>query len=300
MSARTDTELGIMFADIAGSTSLYEKIGDAKAEKEISTALEMIGHIASHHGGNKVKTIGDEIMCRFPDVDCLVRAACEVQREFANRSLGEELSLQVRIGVYFGAVILKKGDVFGDIVNVAARMVRLAQPGQIITSSLTVEKLSDLSIMTRRKGTVSVKGKQEKLQINEILWRGQDAELTQFVSACQEPITQSTLSLHLRFAERTITLSEMNKPFVMGRDEECDLQVRTKQSSRKHASIEVHSDKVLLIDQSTNGTYVTRNGGGEVFVHLEGYSLVESGVISLGHRASVSQEDLIYYQLRSV
>lgn len=298
MKTRTDTELGIMFADIAGSTSLYEKIGDVKAEKKISTALADIGLVVGHHGGSKVKTIGDEIMCRFPDVNCMVHAACDVQREFANRSLGDVAPLQVRIGVYFGSVILKEQDVFGDIVNVAARMVRLAQPGQIITSSLTVEKLSDLSILTRKKGVVSVKGKQEKLQINEILWSGQDADLTQYVSACREPESERLLSVQIRYQIQSITLNEKNNKIVLGREEECDLQVNIKQSSRKHASIEVRSDKIMLLDQSTNGTYVTPNGGSEVFVHLDEYALIEAGVISLGRRATDSKDSLIYYQLR--
>lgn len=298
MDVRTDTELGIMFADIAGSTSLYEQIGDVKAEKKISTALSDIGLIVDQYGGSKVKTIGDEIMCRFPNVDSLVLAACEVQREFANRSLGDRSPLQVRIGVYFGSVILKDSDVFGDIVNVAARMVRLAQPGQIITSALTVDKLSDLSIMTRRKGSVQVKGKQEKLQINEVIWSGQDDDLTQFVSAFQDPEASGSWSMDLHFENQRIALTNHNNKLLLGRDDACDLVVNTKRASRKHAVIEVRGEKIVLVDQSTNGSYVTPSTGNETLVHLEEYVLLESGVISLGCRATKSQGEIIHYQRR--
>lgn len=293
------TQLGIMFADIADSTPLYEALGDEKAEHAISFALDQMGGISEEYGGNKVKTIGDEIMCRFPDVDSLVHAACDIQREFADRDLGDGHHLKVRIGLYFGNVIVKNQDVFGDIVNVAARMVRLAQPGQIITTSQTAEKISDASILTRMRGSVLVKGKQNKFKIQEILWEAEDSELTQFISANDEASNNQNWVLRLQYQGRSMELSADLPQISLGRGKQCDLLIESKTASRKHAMLVHRGCKMLLVEQSTNGTFVTSKNGTEVFVHMEEYPLTGVGVISLGCRASAGKDYLIQYNYQS-
>ena len=128
--------IGIMFADVAGSTQLFEILGDDKARSTIAETLELLTNVINAHNGTVIKTIGDEVMCTFPEADDSANAATEMQEtlEDANEMRDEGPEIKVRIGMHFGPALLEGGDVFGDAVNVAARMAAQAKGGQIITT----------------------------------------------------------------------------------------------------------------------------------------------------------------------
>jgi len=129
------TSLTILFADISGSTRLYETLGDKIALEKIDHCLTLLGKVAQRYSGEVIKTIGDEIMCAFPTASSAVEAAMVMQQDL----IASTSTLHVRIGLHFGEVIRDGSDVFGDAVNVAARMTRLAVPDQIMTTRETAE-----------------------------------------------------------------------------------------------------------------------------------------------------------------
>ena len=107
---------GIVFADIAGSTRLYELMGDAAALSVINTCMAAMGESVAAHRGEVVKTIGDEVMAAFPAPDATFSAAIDMRRRIMNLppidAGGRQLRLRVRIGLHFGPALRREGDYF--------------------------------------------------------------------------------------------------------------------------------------------------------------------------------------------
>ena len=277
-----------MFADISGSTSLYEKLGDQRALAAIDSVLSELRKSTVLQDGRVVKTIGDEVMAVFPSVDAAMQAACDMQSRVAAIPQGDSARLAIRVGFHFGPAIEDKGDYFGDAVNTAARMAGLAKSGQIITSGQTVEALSPLlKASTREIDAFQVKGKQEEIRIFEVIWHD-SADLTAMADR-DSSATRAASSLTLTYGEASVKVDADEKSVSLGRDAANGLVVPDKMASRVHCKIEYRRGNFFLVDQSTNGTYVTLAGDGEILVKREQIMLRGRGVICLG-QASVSKD----------
>ena len=283
--------LAILFADISGSTRLYETLGDKLALEKIEQCLTSLGMVAQRHGGETIKTIGDEIMCAFPAASNAVEAAMAMQQEI----IAGTSPLHIRIGLHFGEVIREGGDVFGDAVNVAARMARLAVPDQIMSTRATAEVLPvALRTHIRHLGQTTVKGKREDIQICEIIWHN-DEELTMMPTLRPGRAAKiANVTLTLKHDGQQMTLTTQHAAFIIGRDNECDLLVNDPLASRHHARIELRNGKFVLIDQSTNGTYLT-HAGKALFLHREEAPLSGTGFFALGHEVEIDSPDAVHY-----
>jgi len=282
--SQPDTELAVLFADVSGSTRLYEKLGNAHALVAVGRCLDLVRAVCEGRSGRVVKTIGDEAMTVFRSVDDTAEAAAEVQAKLAKLAPVSGTRLAMRIGFHFGPAIEAEGDVFGDCVNVAARMVGLAKAGQVITSSETVAALSPwLRSRFRELDSLTVKGKAQDVRICELLWQESADELT---ALSTRPKSQPA-KMWLRLGEREIELTESQDALTLGRDLQCDVVIGDKMASRMHARIERRRDKFVLVDQSSNGTYVTVDGEKEILVRREELVLRGRGQICFGHAAQV-------------
>jgi class 3 adenylate cyclase len=287
-----DRELAVLFADIAGSTSLYERIGNAAAFAAISRCLEMAAATAQRRGGRLVKTIGDEALLLFATADDAVEAAGEIQRRMAESTGGNDLRLAFRIGLHFGPAIESSGDVFGDAVNVAARMVALAKRGQVILSQATMGRLSPtLAGRVRELDLLTVKGKEQDIGICELVWQDSTADLT---AMAVRPAMRAGRLL-LTQGTRTIELAVGAAALVFGRDAQNDVVVADPLASRLHARIERRRDKFVLVDQSSNGTFVAVDGEPEVVLRREEMILRGRGTISFGHSRDPGQGEAIAF-----
>jgi class 3 adenylate cyclase len=295
MSSKEHIECSILFADIAGSARLYEDLGDQEAQEMISRCLTELGEAGMRHGGAVIKTIGDEIMLRFASADDAFMAACTMQESMGvlseETTLGSH-SMSVHIGFHFGSAILEKGDVYGDAVNIAARMTDVARSQQIITTKDTVERLSEeLSARTRKFDTTRIKGKPEDMVLYEALWTDDVTGLAS--TAVREKVVNSELSL--RFGDKEQSFDRNSGTIVIGRGKNCDFSVSSKLASRQHARIDYRRGKFVLIDQSTNGTYVRTQDGKEVYLRREELPLWGSGVFSLGQSLDKDEQELVYF-----
>jgi len=276
---QANLKVAVLFADISGSTQLYERLGDAPALATMSRCLEMACVAAVGCGGRLVKTIGDEVMLVFPTALQAAEAAVEIQERMSDLTRAEQLRLAFRIGFHFGEAIERDGDVFGDSVNTAARIVALAKADQILTSSSTAAvlpvyarpQLRDLDVMT-------VKGKQQDLGVVELLWQA-TGDLTMVGT---RPILE-VAQLELRYGDSTIRLDAGTPAITLGRDEQNDVVISDRRASRLHARIERRRDKFALVDLSANGTYVTFEGEREFLLHHEECLLQGRGRITFGH-----------------
>jgi class 3 adenylate cyclase len=278
-----NVSLAILFADVSGSTRLYETLGDKEALSRIEQCLSILSALALRHDGEIVKTIGDEIMCAFPDAASAVRAARAMQMEMTMQALRGKLPLHIHVGVHFGQAIRGEGDIFGDAVNIAARIVQIAKADQIITTRQTADVLpAALRTDLRYLGSASLKGKREEIDICEILWQ-EVGELTLMPGTVFKSGQPGAGCLVLRHAGASLILDAGKPAAVLGRDKDNDLVVNNPLASRQHAQIEFRSGKFILSDQSTNGTYVFAADGRKTYVHREEFPLSGNGSISLGH-----------------
>ena len=284
----------ILFADVSGSTSLYEKLGDQRALAAIDTVLAELRKSIAFQSGRVIKTIGDEVMAVLPSADAAMQAACDMQGRVAAIPLVENTPLAIRVGFHFGPAIEEGGDFFGDAVNTAARMAGLAKGGQIITSGSTVEALSPLlREATRDLDAMTVKGKQDEIRIFEVIW--QDSPDLTTMAARESAVSTHEPTLTLTYGARTLALGVARQSASLGRDAANDLAIADKMASRVHARIERRRGQFFLTDQSTNGTYVTLDGDAEIMLKREQLMLRGRGVISLGHTSTEAGAEIVTF-----
>ncbi|MDD9818506.1 MAG: adenylate/guanylate cyclase domain-containing protein [Gammaproteobacteria bacterium] len=296
MAQKKSLNLATMFADISGSTSLYEKLGDQKARSTVASCMMAAARIIHGEKGKVIKTIGDELMCVFRRADEAVSAAAKLHETLEDQKFeGTELSM--RIGIHYGPGIVEGSDVFGDAVNTAARMVAQAKAKQTIISKDSVDLLpAYLRDACRFVDTASLKGKKEDMQIYEALWQQEDSTRMVMPVAKKQAAQGAATTLIIRYHDKTVKLDKRRSSLLMGRSEGCDLYVDEQLASRYHVRIELRRDKFFIIDQSTNGTYLRLNGGGEdTFLRREEMPLTGSGQISLGRTFDDNPTEIVVF-----
>jgi class 3 adenylate cyclase len=289
--------LCVLFADVAGSTRLYERLGDAEALRAVERCLNRVERVITGYKGRVIKTIGDEIMAVFDSAEEGMQAACDMQQRVEDLPPISGIKLAIRVGFHFGPAIEENDDVFGDTVNVAARMTALAKGGQIITTGESIAALPPLLRQSSREiDAIAVKGKSEVVKVCEVLWQeGEDLTMksgTSIVAAAPAP-----LRLKLRHENKEITLDAAHPSATLGRDLGCDIVIGDPRASRSHGRIELRRDKFMLVDQSTNGTYVTFQGEAEFVLKREETFLRHRGRISFGHAWVDATTEVVEFEI---
>ncbi len=292
--------LAILFADISGSTRLYEALGSEKAREITSRCINLLTKIAKEFQGKIIKTIGDELMCTFPSVDIAGKAAVRMQEAISDAgSLGASIS--IRVGFNFGEVIEENSDVFGDTVNVAAHIASQAKAEQILTSSESVELMSEpMRSKTRFIITTTVKGRLKPLEIFELTW-GEEEDLTIIstrVAKTEAKADNPKSVLKIRFQDKELKAGESLPSITMGRSEQNTLCISGTMVSRIHIKIEYRRGRFILIDQSTNGTYLlSLKDGKKIFVHREELPLEGDGIIGLGKSVMPDNPEAVHFSI---
>lgn len=290
--ARENVKVAVMFADVTGSTKLYETLGDENANRIIGKAISVMAKITEGHDGYVIKTIGDEIMCRFPSANDCVRAAIDIQEEISAGIQGETVTISIKVGLHFGpAILMEDGDVFGDAVNVSARMAGIAKAAQIITTEETMKELdADLKDMSRQFDRTKVKGKSEEILVYQVVWETEDDVTRIEIVTDDREEEVKYLDIKFRGQETTIASSD-NRTFVIGRGVQSDLMCKTRLASRTHMVIEFKRGKFSLADQSSNGTYVRTDDGEQYYLRRQEMMLWGSGKIALGQEIHDEDEN---------
>ena len=300
-SAQRIEKLAVLFSDICGSTALYDKLGDDLARRLIAHCITtMVGEVAAYRG-TLIKTIGDEIMCTFPSAEAAMQAACAMQQAVENDRPIEGHQMHIRIGFHYGDVIIESGDVFGDTVNVAARVAAITRASQIMTTTAAVNALPpDLQEKTRQVMRAEFKGKQEQLDISIVIWEQDDMLSTRIGMRAFRKSPDNNDELILRYREQSLKANKEHRSVVLGRGEVCDIIVQNDFASRQHVRIELRFGKFVIVDQSTNGTYIRFKDGNVVHITREEIILQGSGSISLGQPYSENPSELVEFSICSV
>ena len=285
----------VLFVDVTDSTRIYETLGDARAHALINKLLELLAKVAARYGGAVVKTLGDGMVCAFPLPDHAFQAACDMQAA-APDAAPERLA--IKVGFTFGPVVLSGGDVFGDTVNVCARLVALANADQVLTTQQTVDALSPgLRSRCRQMFPIRVRGRHEEIIACNVMWRT-DPDLTE-INLARAAVTRTRETVLKLSRAGQLTIVRSTGPSVkIGREKDNDVVVDSQFASRVHARVFAREGHFVIQDQSSNGTYLLADGNSsEILLRREEAVLGERGWIGLGNSATRHGDHALRYRV---
>jgi len=291
--------LAVLFADVCDSTTIYESIGDARALAAINRLFGALTGKVRASGGKVVKTVGDGMVCEFRDAERAFRAACDIQEAALAAEAGAGPKLALKVAFTWGPVVIEQDDVFGDTVNVCARLVGLAGPHQVLTTQETVDVLSPASRdRSRQLYPMNVRGRVEPVKVCEVLWRA-DPDVTEALSRSQLTAAARDWILKLTYGGDTVVV-EPSASVKLGRDKANDVVVASAKASRVHARIYGRGGNFVIADLSSNGTFVLIDGTTrELQLRREEAVLGERGYIGLGGPTRGHGDHVLRYRLES-
>lgn len=285
---RTTINSAILFSDVVGSSKLYKQLGDGEANLAISDCVAMMVDEVRRHQGVVVKTIGDEVMARFRTA----RHACAAGISIQQKSHSDPQGLNIRIGAAYGQAILADNDIFGEVVNDAAAVARVAQAHQFLVSQGFADQLLEPNqeYTVHPFDQISMKGSRQTTVIHRIDWEPQDITVNATQVADMGALDLIMAVPHVDLSYRRngevcheITVTPDSTPFIIGRDSKtCSLSVPTDFASRDHFHIDHQRGKFIVKDHSTNGTYVREDGSDFVYLRREEMPLRGNGIITMG------------------
>lgn len=283
--------IAILFADIGGSTKLYESIGDIEAHKLVAKSLQSMEVAIQSNSGTLLRTVGDAALASFPNCDMAFHAAKAIQEQH-NTS-----QLSVRIGFHYGPVIPDKGDVYGNAVNIAARIASLANLNEITTTESSVMLMSPaLRQKAALLDSIQVKGINDPLPVYRLFWRPEDDSVTAIQTAVSLSIRNpSNVEMELSYRGQSFVVNQKNPLVTIGRTDDCTLIINNDCASRNHASIELIQGKFYLNDKSTNGTYIIKAEQSPLFIRRESITIDQMGKIGAGWMPGSDDMDIIYF-----
>lgn len=276
----THRECTVLFADLVGSTQLYERVGDTSAFRLVDQSIQAMQRIVTEKRGLVIKHTGDGLMAIFANADNAADTAIAMHGMLRDLPHGPGQRLAVRVGFHYGPVIENNDDIFGETVNFASRLMELASPGRAVTTAETVAHLTpEWQNMLNRLPPRVLRGASRPFELFELKCES-IGDVTVLQSTSYLPEERVELRLYLR--DKTLVVDDELPLIRIGRDLSSDLQVADSRASRRHAEIELRGDKFMLIDRSSNGTFVATEGEKEFVLSREEAVLRGKGQFALG------------------
>ena len=276
----------VVFADLVGSTSLYERLGDAAASGFVNQLVGLLSAVFEQHHGRVVKLLGDGLFVVFAGEGDALAASIDIQKKLLDEPLlagGVGPPVQIQVGIESGEVVEINGDCFGDTVNSAARLADLAGGGQILTTQNVWAALLPIQrAALRSMGPMYLRGRAEASHVYRVEWQsGRDEEAT-MAGRSMFAVSQTSF-LELTYAGLLVRLDAKSKPISLGRAADSVLPLNDQRVSRMHATLVWRGGQFVLTDASTYGTWVYMGNQSEAVVlrRTECY-LVGSGQIVPG------------------
>jgi adenylate cyclase len=287
--------LTVLLVDVSDSTRLYESLGDEIAFREVRGCLDLFEKAVTANGGRVAKAVGDGLICLFEEPAKAVTSACDMQTSMRDRMSDRPRRIGIRIGLHFGPVLCEDDNVYGDTVKIATRMTQFAASGQIITTGDTVAQLGPhLQGVTRHLDAFPASGRADGMAVHEVLWQ-ESGEHTQLPGRFEAALAAAGIArMYLTLAGRDMVVVTS---LTMGRHDGNDIVLKDKMASRNHARIERRKDKYVLIDLSSNGTFVAMDGSDRIKLRREEMIMYGSGVITFGHAATADGAEAIGFRV---
>ena len=285
----------VLFADLRGSTSMYETLGNADATTVVTQSVALLASVVEEHGGQVVKTLGDGLMAIFPGPSAGVQASDDMHDSLARVGLPAQaatdtseprapISLKLQVGLAHGEVVEMSGDVFGDAVNVAARLLDHAGDNETLATQSVVDGLEDWERSRFRSlDRMQLRGRAEPVHVYllEAVRRFGDTAATAFGDMAPQSIEPE--GIRLIWLDLNRIYSGTSLPVILGRSPQATYIIDDNRVSRSHARIDWHGGTFQLTDLSYNGTYVRFDNDPEIISLRRGAcTLHGAGVIGLG------------------
>jgi len=137
--------IAVLFTDVVGSTKYFKAYGDIKGREMLRKHHRIAISIVEDYGGSLIKEVGDSVMVYFPDALNALKASIKMQHQFNSHNKNSELhnTIHIRVGIHYGKVIVEEKDIYGDVVNVAAKLTNLANGDQVFISQEVYELTKD-------------------------------------------------------------------------------------------------------------------------------------------------------------
>jgi adenylate cyclase len=276
----------VLFADLRGSTALYETLGNTEATTVVTRSVALIAQIVSTSGGVVVKTLGDGLMAVFAEPAAAVAAADEMHDSLDRIGpphAGKHMPvLKLQVGLAHGEVIEMSGDCFGDAVNVAARLLDHAGDNETLaTASVVTDLARDLRERFRSLDKVQLRGRVEPVHV--YLLEGRRFGDTAATAYGELMPNLEPEGIRLIWLDMNRVYAGPSLPVVLGRSPQVTYCIDDSRVSRSHARIDWHGGAFQLTDLSYNGTYVRFSNDSEIVSLRRGTcTLHGSGMIGLG------------------
>jgi adenylate cyclase len=283
----------VLFADLRGSTAMYERLGNADATAVVTQSVALLARIVGVQNGTVVKTLGDGLMATFLSPVDGIAAADGMHDAIGGMRAGADDAadgaarpvLMLQVGIAQGEVVEVSGDVFGDAVNVAARLLDHAGDNETLATQDVVDGL-DAWQRTRFRslGVMQLRGRSEPVHVHlqEPVRRFGDTAATAYGDMLIPPQPEPE-GIRLVWLDLNRIYAGASLPVVLGRSPQATYIIDDNRVSRSHARVDWHGGTFQLTDLSYNGTYVRFDNDPEVLTLRRGTcTLHGSGVIGLG------------------
>jgi adenylate cyclase len=271
----------VLVVDIVSSTRLYEVHGNIAAQQMVESCLRVLSTAVEAHKGQVIKSLGDGLLCSFASQEDSVWAAVAMCDGIS------EHELEVRVGVHCGEVVEDRGDIFGDAVNTASRIVGVAKPAEILITATLRDALPPfMQGIVRAVQPVSVKGKRDPIELYAILKSdngGGGDDISQTICMTREETSSAPADGHLELSYQGQKLSVgPGEDVTIGREAGNELVISSKHVSRLHARVFSRGGKFHVEDKSANGTFLVPDHQAKLRIFREDAMLYGGGLIYLG------------------
>jgi adenylate cyclase len=263
MAARHRT---VLFAEVSGRDEFLRVAGPVMGWNGISDCIDRVQRTARSSGGRVVKVVGSELMMLFDNPDAAAGAASRMHAAVGELPSVAGTRLSIKIGYHAGPVTEGNNDLLGDTVQLVSGLLRQARAGQTMTTPQTAKLLSSppRPDAAPARATLAPAGERER-------------------QAPQQSVTPRARRMRLSYGSQSVICSPDNVVIVVGRDPSCGLVAATTFASRRHCTITLLRDGFRISDHSSNGTFVTNEGGDEIELRNgEEARLAAHGWVSLG------------------
>ncbi len=283
--------VSILFADISKSSTIYETMGDQAAQEAIEKILNLLSDVTHQFTGDVIKTVGDAVICIFDSTDNAICAAKSMQQKIicGLQDASHLPPINIHIGIHNGPVVIDKGDIFGDAVNITARVADYANPRQIVATRAVIESLSENSNHQKKYlSKITAENISGKIELFEIIL--EDLKMTMIIDS--QKLSEILCSkLYLKKDGQELIIDAQKPMISIGRDDYNDIVIHYSWISRTHAYIENRNGIFMVKDKSSNGTYIHPVDSEPVFIKKGEHPITGQGSIVFGRDTSKPQSD---------
>lgn len=310
--------LAVMIASLRFNTRRDDNWTNWQTLQQVARCQSLLSDIAHQNHGVVVRTLSDGLLMTYSDPNSAIRAACAMQEAIYQsiQAQTKEQSPDLRIGTSYGTVEIEQGDMRGDSIDLAYKMVRQAQSLQILIDESTFNSLGKETVtLCELLGELNLRNTEKCTRVYQILWSNELTELInsrellpKYDAVIQRDSNQSSdkhsalapeAGLTLNFGNQTIKLDAEHPNVSIGRGSDNDLIINDRLVSRHHARIDLHGRKFIVTDSSVNGTYIRFDDGEEVVVQKDTCTLKDNGMISLGYTFGEQPPEVIRFLIVS-